>query len=110
MEGNMEEKYLRRKSSASLSSSLASAVITPVGKAIGIGVLNQFNGNHKATSIAIGTLDTLSAGIMVWVIVVETWAGDYMHGDLATWGVMRTVVELTSLVAGLVLSVLGKFA
>ncbi|EKG19072.1 Zinc/iron permease [Macrophomina phaseolina MS6] len=42
------------------------ALVTPVGMAIGIGVLDQFNGNDPATLIAIGTLDAVSAGILAW--------------------------------------------
>ncbi|KAG9664891.1 Zip-domain-containing protein, partial [Aureobasidium melanogenum] len=43
----------------------AFAIVTPIGMAIGIGVLNQFNGNDPSTIIAIGTLDALSAGILL---------------------------------------------
>jgi len=43
------------------------AFITPIGMAIGIGVLHKFNGNDRSTLLAIGTLDALSAGILVWV-------------------------------------------
>jgi hypothetical protein len=45
----------------------AFALVTPVGMAIGIGVLHRFNGNDPSTLIALGTLDALSAGILVWV-------------------------------------------
>lgn len=41
----------------------AFALITPLGMAIGIGVLNKFNGNDPSTIIALGTLDSFSAGI-----------------------------------------------
>lgn len=46
---------------------LAFAVVTPVGMAIGIGVLHRFNGNNPSTLVALGTLDAFSAGILVWV-------------------------------------------
>ncbi|KAF2114280.1 ZIP zinc transporter-domain-containing protein [Lophiotrema nucula] len=69
----------------------AFALITPLGMAIGIGVLHRFNGNDPSTLIAIGTLDALSAGILAWVV--------------------RTAVGMVSLVAGMVgMSVLGKWA
>ncbi|KKY17625.1 putative zinc iron transporter [Diplodia seriata] len=35
------------------------ALVTPVGMAIGIGVLGEFNGNDPATLVAIGTLDAV---------------------------------------------------
>lgn len=93
------------------------ALITPIGMAIGIGVLQQFNGNDKSTIIAIGTLDALSAGILVWVGLVEMWAADWMvgsHGhkaELAEADFLTVTLAGLGLVSGLVLmSVLGKWA
>lgn len=93
------------------------AFITPIGMAIGIGVLQQFNGNDKSTLIAIGTLDALSAGILVWVGLVEMWAADWMGGchgrkaELADADMLTVALAGSGLVAGLVLmSFLGKWA
>lgn len=91
----------------------AFALITPIGMAIGIGVLNSFNGNEKSTLIALGTLDALSAGILVWVGVVDMWARDWVieGGELVDAGLGRVAVGGISLIAGLILmSVLGKWA
>ncbi|KAI0130682.1 Zip-domain-containing protein [Daldinia grandis] len=90
----------------------AFALVTPVGMAIGIGVLNQFNGNDPSTLIALGTLDALSAGILIWVGVVEMWAGDWMFGgELAHAGAVVTTLGGLGLVAGMALmSFLGKWA
>jgi solute carrier family 39 (zinc transporter), member 1/2/3 len=93
------------------------AFITPVGMAIGIGVLSQFNGSDKSTLIAIGTLDAVSAGILIWVGVVEMWAADWMTGahgrkaELAEARPLIVMLAMTGLVSGLVvMSVLGKWA
>lgn len=93
------------------------AFITPLGMAIGIGVLQHFNGNDKATLIAIGTLDALSAGILVWVGVVEMWAADWMTGghghkaELADAPPLKVALSMFGLISGLVLmSLLGKWA
>ncbi|KAI0001536.1 Zip-domain-containing protein [Xylariaceae sp. FL0662B] len=88
------------------------AVITPVGMAIGIGVLQRFNGNDPSTLIALGTLDALSAGILVWVGLIEMWAGDWMFGgELANAGAAVTTCAGVGLVAGMALmSLLGKWA
>lgn len=86
-------------------------LITPVGMAIGVGVLKHFNGNDPATIVAIGTLDALSAGILLWVGLVQMLAHDWVGGDMARAGVVKALVGGASLVAGLVLmSVLGKWA
>lgn len=93
------------------------AFVTPLGMAIGIGVLQRFNGNDPSTIIAIGTLDALSAGILVWVGVVEMWAGDWMTGshgrkaELADADPVTVGLAGFGLVGGLVvMSVLGKWA
>ncbi|KAI2624621.1 Zip-domain-containing protein [Hypomontagnella submonticulosa] len=90
----------------------AFALITPLGMAIGIGVLKQFNGNDPSTLIALGTLDAVSAGILTWVGVVEMWAGDWMFGgELANAGPVVTSLAGFGLIAGMVLmSFLGKWA
>ncbi|KAH7403106.1 zinc/iron transporter [Cadophora sp. MPI-SDFR-AT-0126] len=86
-------------------------LITPIGMAIGVGVLQHFNGNDPATIVSIGTLDALSAGILLWVGLVEMLAHDWMWGDMARAGWMKGLIGGISLVAGLVLmSVLGKWA
>ncbi|KAK2865024.1 hypothetical protein FQN49_003987 [Arthroderma sp. PD_2] len=87
------------------------SIITPLGMAIGLGVLHTFNGNDKNTIVAIGTLDALSAGILAWAAIVDMWCHDWIHGDLKDAGLARTVTGLFSLIAGMVLmGVLGKWA
>ncbi|KAF3483871.1 zinc/iron transporter protein [Arthroderma uncinatum] len=87
------------------------SIITPLGMAIGLGVLHTFNGNDRSTIIAIGTLDALSAGILAWAAIVDMWCHDWIHGDLKDASFARTVTGLLSLVAGMVLmGVLGKWA
>lgn len=93
------------------SMALAFALITPIGMAIGIGVLNQFNGNDPSTIIAIGTLDAFSAGILIWIGIIEMWAHDWLHGPLATASAIKTFTSFVCLILGFVLmSLLGKWA
>ncbi|KAI4226129.1 MAG: hypothetical protein LQ349_006935 [Xanthoria aureola] len=87
------------------------ALITPLGMAIGLGVLDSFNGNDKATIIAIGTLDAFSAGILLWTGFIQMWSFDWLYGDLRDAGAVQTGLGMFALVAGLVImSVLGKWA
>ena len=89
----------------------AFAITTPVGMAIGISVLSSFNGNDPSTIIAIGTLNAFSAGILLWVGVVEMWFVEWSQGPLAHAGVIKSGVGMLSLISGLlVMSVLGKWA
>lgn len=86
------------------------AVTTPIGMAIGMGVLSQFNGNDKSTLIALGTIDSFSAGILLWTGLVDMLAMDWLLGPLATAGLWKTLAAFASLISGMVLmSVLGKW-
>jgi zinc transporter 1/2/3 len=78
------------------------AVITPIGMGIGTGVLHSFNGNDPKTIVAIGTLDALSAGILIWVGIVGMWAHDWMGGSMKDVSLVRVCVGITSLVFGMV--------
>ncbi|KAI3390491.1 hypothetical protein diail_9503, partial [Diaporthe ilicicola] len=80
---------------------IAFALITPIGMAIGIGVLNTFNGNNPSTVITFGTLDALSAGILLWVGVVDMWARDWVieGGELLSSGILKTIGAGASLCA-----------
>jgi solute carrier family 39 (zinc transporter), member 1/2/3 len=92
---------------------LAFALITPLGMAIGISVLNQFNGNDPTTLWVIGVLDAVSAGILIWVGLVDMWARDWVveGGDMVDAGLGRLGVGMFSLLSGMVvMSVLGKWA
>ncbi|KEZ44089.1 hypothetical protein SAPIO_CDS3846 [Scedosporium apiospermum] len=87
------------------------ALVTPIGMAIGTGCLSVFNGNDPATAIAIGTLDAFSGGILVWVGLVEMWAGDWMGGEMANASAFSTFMGIFGLMAGMALmSFLGKWA
>jgi zinc transporter 1/2/3 len=87
------------------------ALVTPIGMEIGIGVRNHFNGNDRQTLLALGTLDALSAGILLYVGAVDMLAGDWIWGEMRNSGAAKTVSAGVALVAGLVLmGVLAKWA
>lgn len=91
----------------------AFALVTPIGMAIGVGVIHHFNGNDPATVIALGTLDALSAGILVWVGVYEMLGHDWMMpgGDMVSATPLTATLGIVALVAGMALmSFLGKWA
>lgn len=118
--GNSSSSVVRSSSSSnglSLSKKLLMAAVfgitTPLGMAIGIGVLQRFNGQNPGTLIAIGTLDAVSAGVLLWVGIVEMWAHDWVSkdGELVNAGAVQTVCASVGLFAGMALmSFLGKWA
>lgn len=89
----------------------AFALITPIGMAIGLGVLEKFNGNNPLTIIALGTLDSLSAGILIWTGIGQWWARDWIHGELRNANMITTITGFVGLIGGLILmSFIGKWA
>lgn len=58
---------------------LAFVVTTPVGIGIGIGVRQSFNGNDRATLLAIGILTAISAGILLYSSFIQVIAHDFLH-------------------------------
>lgn len=90
---------------------LAFAITTPIGMAIGVGTLSSFNGNDPPTIIAIGTLDSVSAGILLWIGLTEMWYKEWWYGPLSKAKWPKVVVGLLGLIGGLVLmSLLGRWA
>jgi zinc transporter 1/2/3 len=108
------ETIASRKVSTARKLLLASgfAFVTPIGMAFGICVLRVFNGNDPTTIMAIGTIDAFSAGVLVWVGVVEMWAHDWMlGGEVAHLDLRGKCLSLAGLAAGMIsMSVLGKWA
>ncbi|KAG5369042.1 Zinc-regulated transporter 2 [Yarrowia sp. C11] len=87
-------------------------LITPIGMAIGLGVIDVYNGSGSRTTIwVLGVLNGLSAGVLLWAGVVEMLAFDWLFGDLVHTTKRRTAVAFAGLVAGLILmSLIGKWA
>ncbi|AOW03393.1 ZIP zinc transporter-domain-containing protein [Yarrowia lipolytica] len=87
-------------------------LITPIGMAIGLGVIDVYNGSGSKTTIwVLGVLNGLSAGVLLWAGVVEMLAFDWLFGDLVHTTKRRTIVAFAGLVAGLILmSLIGKWA
>ncbi|TGO48956.1 hypothetical protein BOTNAR_0451g00010 [Botryotinia narcissicola] len=90
---------------------MAFTLVTPIGMAIGIGVINKFNCNDPSTIVALGTLDALSAGILTWIGFVNMWSYDWMYGELKNAQLTKTLIALVSLMGGMALmGLLGKWA
>jgi solute carrier family 39 (zinc transporter), member 1/2/3 len=86
-------------------------LITPLGIAIGVGARTSFNPNDRSTLLAMGTLQSISAGALLWSVLVELIAADYIYGPMARASFGRAVAGVTSLLVGaLLMSVLAQWA
>lgn len=90
----------------------AFALVTPSGMAIGIGVVKVFNGNDPTTLMAMGTLDAFSAGILLWVGIVDMWVCDWgKDGEMARASPSKAAIGISALCTGMAfMSLLGKWA
>ncbi|KAN0060707.1 hypothetical protein ACQY0O_007365 [Thecaphora frezii] len=90
---------------------LAYAFVTPVGIALGTGVRTVFEPNDPTTIIAIGVLDSLSAGVLLYGALVDMLAKDFLFGPMLDASDVRLSVALVSLLFGAgVMSLMGKWA
>ncbi|KAG5360020.1 Zinc-regulated transporter 1 [Yarrowia sp. C11] len=86
-------------------------IVTPIGMAIGLGVMDSMNSNDPATIWAIGTISALSAGVLMWAGLVEMLAFDWLFGDLSFAPKKRVFFALAGLVGGMIcMSLIGKWA
>lgn len=74
--------------------------VTPVGVAIGLGVRNSFQPNDPTTILAIGVLDSLSAGVLLYGALVNLIAKDFLAGQMLDVSHARLSVALLSLFVG----------
>jgi len=90
----------------------AFVLTTPIGVAIGIGVRRTFNGNDRNTLLAIGTLNSISAGILIYASLVQIVAGDFIYNrSMLKAPSSRSLIAFTVFTLGaLIMSVLGKWA
>ncbi|KAJ9115943.1 hypothetical protein QFC22_005086 [Naganishia vaughanmartiniae] len=89
---------------------LAFTLITPIGIAIGVGVHENFSANGKAPLLAVGILNSISAGILLYT-AAELLSTDFTAGSLLRAKMSRVFTALAALIAGMIcMSVLGKWA
>ncbi|KAL0575218.1 hypothetical protein V5O48_006757 [Marasmius crinis-equi] len=87
------------------------AVITPAGVAIGVGVHESYNPNSVSALVAIGVLNALSAGILLYTGIVEMLVNDFVHGELKDANLVRAVSAIVFILMGaLGMAVIGKWA
>ncbi|WVQ96901.1 hypothetical protein IAU59_004009 [Kwoniella sp. CBS 9459] len=89
---------------------LAYTVITPVGIAIGIGVHESFNENGRAELLAVGVLNSISAGILLYSGLCQLLYSEWVVGDMRSTSNNRVIIAIISLGLGLfAMSLIGKW-
>ncbi|TIA72434.1 hypothetical protein E3P92_02317 [Wallemia ichthyophaga] len=77
------------------------SLITPIGIAIGIGVHESYSPNSKSALLALGILNGLSAGVLIYAALVELIANDWFKSpEMRSSGVFKTCLGITMLLLG----------
>lgn len=54
------------------------AITTPIGIAVGTGISSVYNGNSPRALVVEGILDSVSAGILIYMALVDLIAADFL--------------------------------
>lgn len=93
----------------SLRSIAVYSLITPIGIALGVICYSFFDANSPPTILAIGILDSISAGLLIYGATVDLLAKDFFNGDggLADASDKRVAGAILSMLLGAMVSLEG---
>jgi len=88
------------------------SVMTPIGIAIGLGIRTTYNPISTTASLVQGTLDALSAGVLLYTGLVELLAHEFLFNprmrDASTF---KTLYACACMVTGAgIMALLGRWA
>ena len=86
------------------------SLTTPVGIAIGIGISNVYNENSPKALIVEGIFNAASAGILIYMALVDLLAADFMHPKVQSNGALQFGVNVSLLIGAGCMSLLAKWA
>ncbi|KAL0955311.1 hypothetical protein HGRIS_004197 [Hohenbuehelia grisea] len=91
---------------------LVYGITTPVGIAVGLGIRSTYNPESTTASIVSGTMDSISAGILIYTGLVELLAHDFLFNkEMMNASNGKLAYALGSMMLGCALmSLLGKWA
>ena len=86
------------------------SLTTPVGIAIGIGITNVYDENSPTALIVEGIFNAASAGILIYMALVDLLAADFMSPKLQNNGRLQIWANLSLLIGAGCMSLLAKWA
>ncbi|XP_028756703.1 zinc transporter 8-like [Neltuma alba] len=85
------------------------ALTTPVGIAIGIGITNVYDANSETALITEGILSTASAGLLIYMALVDLLAADFMTDRMQSNTRLQIGATISMLLGAGIMSLLGKW-
>lgn len=86
------------------------ALTTPLGIGIGLGITNYYDENSPTALIVEGIFNAASAGILIYMALVDLLAADFMNPRMQNSGTLRLGANLSLLLGAGCMSLLAKWA
>ncbi|XVF81654.1 hypothetical protein PTKIN_Ptkin15bG0172700 [Pterospermum kingtungense] len=86
------------------------SLTTPIGIAIGIGISNTYNESSPTALIVEGLLNSASAGILIYMALVDLLAADFMNPKLQNNGLLQAGASVCLLLGSGLMSLLAIWA
>ncbi|KAF5480455.1 hypothetical protein F2P56_001203 [Juglans regia] len=86
------------------------SLTTPVGIAIGIGISNFYDENDPTALIVEGIFNAASAGILIYMALVDLLAADFMSSRMQSKLSLQIIVNISLLLGAGLMSLLAKWA
>ncbi|KAL6839074.1 hypothetical protein ACP4OV_031128 [Aristida adscensionis] len=83
---------------------------TPVGILVGIGISSRYNENSPTALIVEGLLNSVAAGILIYMALVDLLAEDFMNPKVQSRGKLQLGINVSMLVGAGLMSMLAKWA
>lgn len=90
--------------------SLFFSLTTPVGIGIGIGISNVYDESSPTALIVEGVFNAASAGILIYMALVDLLAADFMNQKMQSDGRLQAGANISLLVGAGCMSLLAKWA
>jgi len=86
------------------------SLTTPVGIAVGIGIMNVYNENSPTALIIQGLLDAVASGILIYMALVDLLAQDFMSPRLQSSSKLFLATNISLLLGAGFMAVLAIWA
>ena len=83
---------------------------TPVGILIGFGISRVYNENSPTALVVEGSLNSVAAGILIYMALVDLLAADFMNPKVQSRGKLQLGINVSMLVGAGLMSMLAKWA
>ncbi|RLM87165.1 ZIP zinc/iron transport family protein precursor [Panicum miliaceum] len=83
---------------------------TPVGILVGIGISSVYNEDSPTALVVEGILNSVAAGILVYMALVDLLAEDFMNPKVQSRGKLQLGINVSMLVGAGLMSMLAKWA